>query len=196
MKNQECGAVKECTKCLEIKSINLFGINKPSKDGYFTQCKECRKKIRSALKETNHSLYLKQLNDAKKVKERLGKDHLKVSKSNWNTQNSEHVKSYRKTYYEQNYEHCLIAGKKHWQSVKRASVKWADRKAISNFYKEAKRLTKETGIQFHVDHIIPLNGLNVSGLHVEYNLQIITALDNNKKFRSFSEDICWPYVKA
>lgn len=190
MKDHEFGALKECTKCLEIKSIGLFGINKPSKDGYLSQCKMCRKQTRTALKTTNHNLYLKQLNESRKVKEKLGKDHLKESKTNWNIKNSKHIKNYRKTYYEQNYEYCLMSGKKHWQSVKRASVGWADRIAINNFYKEAKRLTKETGIQFHVDHIIPLNGVLVSGLHVEYNLQIITALDNNKKFRSFNEDIC------
>jgi hypothetical protein len=190
MENQECVAVKECSSCFEIKDLSLFGINKPSKDGHFNQCKECRKKTRQAIKHTNPVLYEKHLAVSRAIKVRLGKEHLRKYKYHWHVKNNEHVKNYRQKYYAENWDYCQRAGKKHWQSVKRASVAWANRTEIFRFYKEAKRLTKETGIQFHVDHIIPLGGTNVSGLHVENNLQIITSLDNNRKFNSFIEDIC------
>ena len=58
---------------------------------------------------------------------------------------------------------------------------WANKKAIRAVYLKCQRLTKETGIPHHVDHIIPLNGKNVSGLHIETNLQIITAAANLRK---------------
>lgn len=45
----------------------------------------------------------------------------------------------------------------------------------------AKRLSRETGIPHHVDHIVPLQGDHVSGLHVESNLQVIPATDNIRK---------------
>jgi hypothetical protein len=64
---------------------------------------------------------------------------------------------------------------------RRAMPLWADRKAIQQVYQEAIRLTAETGIPHHVDHIVPIRGKNVSGLHVHYNLQVITATDNLKK---------------
>ena len=52
--------------------------------------------------------------------------------------------------------------------------KWSDRNAIKEFY-----LNKPEGYQ--VDHIIPLQGKMVSGLHVLENLQYLPALENNRK---------------
>ena len=70
----------------------------------------------------------------------------------------------------------------------KATPTWADKAAILAIYKECVRITKETGIEHQVDHIIPLNGVLVSGLHVENNLQIITAEENNKKKNKFNLD--------
>jgi hypothetical protein len=53
--------------------------------------------------------------------------------------------------------------------------------AIQAFYAEAKRLTKATGAPHAVDHIVPLQGKGVCGLHVPWNLRVITAVENMKK---------------
>ncbi len=52
--------------------------------------------------------------------------------------------------------------------------KWANLEKIREIYKKSKK-------GYHVDHIIPLQGKNVSGLHVENNLQYLTATQNISK---------------
>lgn len=67
---------------------------------------------------------------------------------------------------------------------KQRTPKWLTKtnyQQIDIFYAAAAALTKEFGISMEVDHIIPLNGKNVSGLHVPWNLQVITEKENSRK---------------
>jgi hypothetical protein len=67
-----------------------------------------------------------------------------------------------------------------------ATPAWADKKAIQAVYAECRRRTKETGKHHHVDHIIPLQGKHVCGLHVENNLQVLPSHENVKKSNKYS----------
>jgi hypothetical protein len=57
---------------------------------------------------------------------------------------------------------------------------------IEQAYELAALRTKLFGFVWHVDHVIPLQGKLVSGLHTPYNLQVIPARDNQSKANRFS----------
>ena len=65
-----------------------------------------------------------------------------------------------------------------------ATPKWvtdAQKRQMKQLYLLARKLTQTTGVRYVVDHIIPLRGENCCGLHVPWNLQVITQDENLRK---------------
>ncbi len=72
--------------------------------------------------------------------------------------------------------------------VKRQTPPWADLDAIEAIYIRARRMSGDNPGSYHVDHIIPLQGRLISGLHVESNLRIVPARYNQRKHNKYHVD--------
>lgn len=94
-----------------------------------------------------------------------------------------------KTWTKKNSDKNTAKSVKYKVSKLNRTPKWLSLKQlvlIQKLYIKAAKLTKQTGVAHEVDHIIPLQGKNVSGLHVPWNLRVITAVKNRKKKNTFS----------
>jgi len=67
----------------------------------------------------------------------------------------------------------------------KATPSWANLDYIEGIY-ELCDLFRNVGLDVEVDHIVPLQGKNVSGLHVEHNLQLMHSVMNKRKSNSFT----------
>lgn len=84
-------------------------------------------------------------------------------------------------YRQKNIEKARLWQRQHQAKRRSARVSWANDEAIKAIYKLAKSMSESTGIPHEVDHIIPIRGRVVCGLHVENNLQVIKKVDNMRK---------------
>lgn len=89
---------------------------------------------------------------------------------------------------------ALANVKKRREDFRHRIPKWLSKehwKQINAFYIEARKLTRQTGIPYCVDHKHPLRAKTLSGLHVPWNLQVMTVSDNAKKSARLIDDVCW-----
>jgi len=108
------------------------------------------------------------------------KDQANANKIAWALKNPDKVKETKRAYVQRNLSsYRAMCAKRHASKMQRTPI-WADLKAIKEFYTNC-----PAGME--VDHIVPMQGKNVSGLHVLSNLQYLTKSENAKKHNKFGE---------
>jgi hypothetical protein len=99
----------------------------------------------------------------------------------WAERNPDRVKAAHKRWYQRNLEHARLQLAIAQGKRRRRYVSWANLDAMAAVYAKAALLRRTTGCSYVVDHIVPLRGREVSGLHVENNLRIIERSENARK---------------
>jgi hypothetical protein len=153
---------KKCSCCKEEKSFSLFSKNISRKDGLHPSCKDCKNKGNQKYHSNNRdkeSLY------SKKYFKSVGKF--------------------------QTAKICEISARRRARKLQ-ATPKWlsgSDLTAIKCKYSVAAMFNKYSDVRYAVDHIVPLQGKTVCGLHVPWNLQVIPVKDNLKKGNKLQEEL-------
>jgi hypothetical protein len=192
--------VKYCSGCKLTKDTIEFNKCKSKKDGFNSTCKACCKVYHSKYYEKNKE----------KIIERTGRYYSENVKrysawsKEWAANNPERARARYLKYRHGNLEKCRAndesyrlrnMGKDAAKTAKRRATKvertpkWLTVEQLSTIdaiYEQCAKINKLTGVMHHVDHIVPLNGKNVSGLHVPWNLRIVTAKVNLSKSNKFS----------
>lgn len=166
--------MKVCRVCNLEKSLSEFPVRKQKgrKDYYRTECKSCVSEYQKSYQQENSGT----------IKERRREYSKRTSKKNvaraskWKKNNPDKVNFY-------------TAARR--AAKLNATPNWLTQEhhdQIKLIYAHAKECELLTGDKYHVDHIVPLQGENVSGLHVPWNLQVLPADINIKKSNSYGEE--------
>lgn len=178
---------KKCTRCNQAKPLLCFSVRRASKDGLSYVCRECQQVYRMTNREAYQSLRRASY-EANREQEKA--KALAYYKNNRLKLIAQHAEYMQKTAEQQkNYRSRTVADYRARLAKRRAALAlrtpaWltpAQLRAMTNVYRWAREVEKATGIPHHVDHIVPLRGVRVSGLHVPSNLQILSATANIAK---------------
>lgn len=134
----------------------------------------CKSKCKSCYNSDYKAANRARLNAITAQWHRDNKEQANAKKIAWALANPEKVKQTKKAYVSRNLKsYRAQCAKRHAAKMQR-TPSWADLAAIKQIYLNCPE-------SMEVDHIVPLQGKTVSGLHVPYNLQYLTPEQNRSK---------------
>lgn len=174
---------KTCNGCGLAKPFDAFSKVKPGRgdrNNLASRCKVCRAARNLAWHEANRersranrkAFYQRNLDDQRKKARAWGAanpEHKAETYRKWATRNRSQLTAKQR---------AREAGKMQTMPPWLTAIHHAQ---IQEMYDIAEARTVQTGVQHHVDHIHPLKGRNFAGLHVPWNLQVLTATENIAK---------------
>jgi len=156
-----------CCRCKLLKP--LFYKDKRATDGLYSHCSDCEKI--SQVKRKDRIKITRAANFQKNKVTRLAQN------KQYAQEHKEEMREYRKRWRKDNKAHCAALRAKYRAAKAKATPLWLSEshlKEILNIYLNCPK-------GHEVDHWIPLQGDNVSGLHVPWNLRAIPRADNRSK---------------
>tara|TARA_R100001086_G_scaffold214248_2_gene130258 strand:+ start:320 stop:916 length:597 start_codon:yes stop_codon:yes gene_type:complete len=183
---------KKCSKCFEIKpkTMEFFSQDRQKKDGLRSSCRKCGKKLKF------YKLDKKQCNTCGEILEKNlinfsarkdGIDGLRASCRKCETQK-------KKEYYYENKDYIIKTKSNHVSKRRCLKLKAVPNWISKEQFTEIKNTYLNANEDQHVDHIIPLVHDNVCGLHVPWNLQILSKQENwfkSNKFDGTNDNMSW-----
>jgi len=181
---------KYCYKCKENKPVNSFGKNKSKKDGLSTECRPCKRQgdkqyyqdNADQVKQTVAKYRVENSDKVIQVKKdwyELHKEYVITKSRKWEKNNPQRIRQSKQKYRTLNKDKRNAWLAKYRATKLRATPPWFEQELVEKVYKKA----KEWG--FAVDHVVPLRGKNVCGLHCWANLQLLDPLLNSSKGNSY-----------
>jgi len=129
-----------------------------------------------------HEYYLKnkdKIREQQKSYREANREKCNALSEKWRLENKERINFIRRKENTKNPLERQAIKNAYKRRLKNQMPPWANKEKIKSFYLAAQEQ------QLTVDHIIPLKGDLVSGLHVETNLQLLPKVENCRKSNSF-----------
>lgn len=168
----------QCCACKETKPFELFTKRPDRPRGYMYHCKACQVVRSRNSAEKARQNYLARRREQYKERAQVLRAKAVERYYRYRDRNLERAKKYKK----ENKEVIRALNNARKRRARLSTPLWANKNKIKELYYFASQWnTIWPEDRVHVDHIIPLKGKYVTGLHVEANLQIIRAADNMRK---------------
>lgn len=163
--------------CKCEKHLSLFSPDKRTRSGVQSRCKECQAKVASIYRAQNPEKHRAAVTVSvqKHYSQKLLRNNL------YRQANKAKVSEWKRNDRLKNRSRVLADNAYRRAATKQRTVQWTNLPKIQQLYEEAQQISMLVGEWYHVDHVIPLMGKDVCGLHVETNLQIISAIENLRK---------------
>jgi len=154
---------KVCSNCYEVRQFNEFCKDSYKKSGLTSWCKPC-------MAEKARLRRLKYPSKSRAISRKYRYNNLDKERLRYTTYNKQNpcVRSYHSAKRRATAKGARLGGNRYDKSIK-------------SMYFLAKRMENIFNTPYHVDHIVPLNGENICGLHVPWNLQLLPASINQTK---------------